>query len=274
MTKIIDTHVHLSGLMSDSLTGFAELNGLKYTLQEYLMIMRKLNIQNGLLLSPPLRDGGPVPNQKIIELCKKSGTRLLPVLTTEPSTKRITETLELAKRYRSEVKGFKIRLGYHTAHASDRIFEPVYDYAESEKLPVLFHTGDTATSIGHLRLSHPLELDELSNRRPDMLIVACHFGNPWFYDVAELVYKHENLYADISGLFAGGGSYGKEYMSLVASRLSQSIYYIGDARKILFGTDYPVTRPETTLKLVKMLKITDADKERILFDNAAELFRF
>lgn len=274
MTKIIDTHVHLSGSSSDSLTGFAKLNVLKYTLREYLMIMKKLNIQKGLLLSPPLKGGGPVPNQEIIELCRKSGLRLLPVLTAEPSTKQITDTLELAKRHHSTVKGFKIRLGYHSAKASDRIFEPVYNYAESEKLPVLFHTGDTATSNGHLRLSHPLQLDELSNRRPDMLIVACHFGNPWFDDVAELVYKHENLYADISGLFAGGGSYGKEYLSLVTSRLSKSIYYIGDARKVLFGTDYPVTRPETTLKLVKMLKITDADRERILFDNAAGLFRF
>ena len=69
----------------------------------------------------------------------------------------------------------------------------------------MFHTGDTATSTGSLKHAHPLTLDAVANLRPELKIVICHFGNPWISDVAELIYKHPNVYADISGLVAGDG---------------------------------------------------------------------
>jgi len=138
---------------------------------------------------------------------------------------------------------------------------------------VLFHTGDTATSDGSLVHSHPLTLDALSNERPRLRIVACHFGNPWFDDVGELIYKHENIYADVSGLTLGGGAYQREYVRRLAQRISGAIYFAGSAEKVLFGTDYPVTLHTIALGIVRALAISDEDKARILTDNAAELFR-
>jgi len=270
--KVIDAHIHLSGRRDDALLPYAEKNNLRYTLDELLATMRNNHVRRGLLLSPPLEGGAPVANEEIIGLCRRSKGRLSPIVTVEPTKKEVASALRLTKENRREVKGFKVRLGYMKANAEDPVFDALYDYAEAEGLPALFHTGDTASSRGDLSLSHPLNLDRLANRREELTIVLCHFGNPWFEDAAELVYKHPNVYADMSGLTTGGGTYGRKLLEWLATRLSDAIYFIGGAEKVLFGTDYPVTNYRDALELVKLLDVEEADRERILWRNAEKVF--
>jgi len=271
---VIDAHIHLSGRRDDALLPYTKRNGLRYTLDELLSSMRTHNVSHGLLLSPPLKGGAPLPNEDVIELCQKTDGKLSPIFTVEPTKKEVAAAVRLAKKHRNEVKGFKVRLGYIKALASDPVFDQVYDYAEAEELPVLFHTGDTALSNGNLVLSHPLTLDALANERDELTIVICHFGNPWFEDVAELVYKHPKVYADISGLTTGGGGYPQKFSGWLARKLSEAVYFAGGAEKVIFGTDYPITTYSDALALVEKMEVSEGDKERILWRNAKKVFRF
>jgi predicted TIM-barrel fold metal-dependent hydrolase len=270
--RVIDAHIHLSGRRDDALLSYAKRNGLRYTLDELLASMRKHHVVLGLLLSPPLKAGAPFPNEDIIGLCRRSKGMLLPVITVEPTKKQVAAAVRLAEENRKEVKAFKVRLGYTKASASDPVFAQAYDYAEAEKLPVLFHTGDTATSNGDLVLSHPLTLDRLANKREELTIVLCHFGNPWFNDAAELIYKHPKVYADISGLTTGGGGYSLKFSGWLAKKLSEAVYFAGGAEKVIFGTDYPITKYSDALSLVDMMEVSSEDKERILWRNAKDVF--
>ena len=272
MRRVIDVHIHLSERRDDALRPFAEMNGLKYTLDELLHSMQEHSVVHGLLLSPPLRDWDPLPNDAVVKLCSRSGGVLSPVLTVEPTPRQVKRAVGFAKELGRGAKAFKIRLGYVKAGADSKVFAPLYDYAESVGLPVLFHTGDTASTTGKLALSHPLTLDELANKREELKMVLCHFGNPWFDDVAELIYKHQNVYADISGLTTGGGSYPKKFAEWLARRLSEAVYFAGGAEKILFGTDYPVTRYPDALEVVERMEIKEADREMILWRNASKVF--
>jgi uncharacterized protein len=271
--RVIDAHVHLSERRDDILLDYAESNGLRYTLDELLGLMRKHHVKGGLLLSPPMEDGAPLPNAEVINICRRSKGMLSPVVTVEPTKKEVAAAIKQTDENRREVKAFKIRLGYVQASADSPVFRQAYDYAEAEGLPVLFHTGDTATSNGDLFRSHPLSLDRLANQREEMTMVLCHFGNPWFDDVAELIYKHPNVYTDTSGLTAGGGAYGRRFSAWLAKKISEAVYYAGGAEKVIFGTDYPVTRYSDALALVNMMHVSTADKERILWRNAEKLFR-
>src|SRR5207247_11133734 len=123
---------------------------------------------------------------------------LSPVITVEPNAKEVKAAHKLAEDNRREVKAFKIRLGYVNASAESPVYDRLYDYAESERLPVLFHTGDTAFSNGDLSRSHPLTLDGLANKRDALTMILCRFGNPWFMDVAELICKHTTVYTQTS----------------------------------------------------------------------------
>jgi predicted TIM-barrel fold metal-dependent hydrolase len=247
------------------------MNGLRYTLDELLGVMRRYKIVRGLLLSPPLQGGVPLPNDQVIRLCRRSGGMLAPVITVEPTAKEVKAAVKLAEENKREVKAFKVRLGYVKASAESPVFDKLYDYAESERLPVLFHTGDTAFSTGDLSRSHPLTLDGLANKREEMTIILCHFGNPWFDDVAELIYKHPNVYADISGLITGG-AYAEKYSEWLAKKISDAIYFAAGADKVIFGTDYPVTKHLETLALVRRLEVDEQDKEKILWRNAERVF--
>lgn len=271
MHGIIDAHIHLSERPDDALNRFARTNGLRYTMDELLDTMRKHEIAHGLLISPPLQESVPLPNEQILKLCNRSGGMLFPVITAEPTAKEVKAVVKLAEEKESEVKAFKIRLGYVNASADSPVFDVLYDFAEAEGLPVLFHTGDTAFSTGDLALSHPLTLDRLANKRDRLTMILCHFGNPWFEDVAELIYKHPNVYTDISGLTTGG-AYAEKYAEWLARKISEAVYFAGGAEKILFGTDYPVTTHSDTLALVKRLDVDEADKKKILSRNAAQVF--
>jgi uncharacterized protein len=273
MPRIIDAHAHLSEHLQDELIPYAALNGLKYSLDELLRLMDESGITSGVLLSPPLRGGIPLPNERILELCRRSEGMLSPVLTVEPSAENVANAVQLAKNNRADVKGFKIRLGYLKVFADDPVYDALYAYAESEDLPVMFHTGDTASHTGSLVHSHPLTLDRLANARAGLKMVACHFGNPWIPDVGELIYKHPNVYGDISGLIVGGSKYTIGYLDSIAEQLTRAIYFAGGAEKVIFGTDYPVSTPALALDLVGKLKIDAEDAERILWKNAAKVFR-
>jgi len=273
LQEIIDAHVHLSEREDDALIRFSRMNGLRYTLDELLDTMKRCGIARGLLLSPPLQGNVALPNDKVIALCARSGGMLAPVVTVEPTGKDVKAAVNLAKENKKEVKAFKIRMGYVNASAESPVFNGLYDYAESEGLPVLFHTGDTAFSTGDLSRSHPLTLDGLANKREGLTIILCHFGNPWFEDVAELIYKHPNVYADISGLITGSKGYAEKYVEWLAKKISEAIYFAGGAGKIIFGTDYPVTKHVEALDLVRRLDVEEGDKEKILWSNAERVFR-
>lgn len=252
---------------------YAKKNGLKYNMTELLSTMKRNRIEFGLLLSPPLTDWRPMPNDIVLEICGKSDKMLYPIFTVENSKESVSTAIKLAEN--NKIKGFKILLGYKEFYPDDEVFNELYDYCEEKLLPVLFHTGDTASATGSLLHSHPINLDRLANKRPELKIVACHFGNPWFIDVAELIYKHENFYSDLSGLITGEKStYSSKYFSYLSESISEAIHYIGNCDRILFGSDYPVSLPSDIIKLVMSLDITNRDKRKILYENAKVLFSF
>lgn len=274
MDRFIDVHAHCSNRSDDALISYARMNGLRYNLEELLVEMKKNNVTSGLLLSPPLESGLPLPNEDLMLLCERSEERLSPILTVEPNAASVSSAIRLAQKERFRVKGFKIRLGYVPVFADDPVFEPVYEYATQERLPILYHTGDTASSSGSLDRSHPLTLDRVANKRSELRMIICHMGNPWISDTAELVYKHPNLYADLSGLITGNSRYLDRYVSSLASRIQDAIYFAGGADKFLFGSDYPVQSYENSFALVRRLEVEPDDLQKIMWKNAERLFSF
>lgn len=270
--RIFDAHIHLSEFADDILKGYASSNGLKYNLRELILLMRNCGMVGGLLLSSRRKDGKLVSNHHILKLSARTGGMLKPIITVEPDARHVKESLELAEKT-SDVRGFKIMLGYHNAKPDSRLFEPVYTYCLDHDLPVMFHTGDTAVSSGRLLNAHPLLLDDLSTRLPDLKVVICHMGNPWIKDASEVVYKNPNVYADISGLFSGTGPYMERYLKGLLSELNAAIYYVGSADKFIFGTDYPVEHPRDAVKFVSRLEIRKKDLKRVFYENAERLFR-
>ncbi len=272
MSGIVDVHIHCSNRTDDMLRPYAQLNHLEYNLDELLALMKKNGVRKGLLLGSLLEGGEVLAASKVIRLCEKSGDQLLPVVTVLATSRSVRDSIKVAREHVGYVKAFKIMLGYEEVFAGDPVYAALYAYAERAGLPVMFHTGDTATSSGSLLHSHPLTLDPVANIHPDLTMVACHCGNPWIQETAELIYKHANVYADISGLATGWGKYADRYIDSLVSKLNDAIFFAGGTEKLLFGTDYPVEVYSTALELVKRLDIDGPDREKVLSKNAERVF--
>lgn len=169
--------------------------------------------------------------------------------------------------------GFKIYLGYQPYYAYDPIYTPVYEMAREFDLTVAFHTGDTASATGRLRFAHPLAIDEVAVKYPDLRLVVCHFGSPWMADAAELVAKNPNVYADLSGLAVGRPAvtdFRSRYAHYV-SALSGWMSYADRWDRLLYGSDWPLVSLEHYVALMGSC-VPPSHWEAFFFENALHAY--
>jgi uncharacterized protein len=169
------------------------------------------------------------------------------------------------------VRGLKLYPGYEPFYPHDSRLEVVYQLAEEFGVPVMLHSGDTYSPRGKLKYSHPLEVDEVAVDHPNVNFVICHLGNPWLTDCMEVVYKNKNVYADISGLVLG--EFTEAFEHYMNEQLADVILYAGEPDQFLFGSDWPICSMKSYVDFVNQLKLSDADRCAILFENSRKLFR-
>jgi predicted TIM-barrel fold metal-dependent hydrolase len=184
----------------------------------------------------------------------------------ESDLREIAEYLKEGK-----VRGLKIYPGYEPFYPWDTRMRVVFDLCLEFDVPLMVHTGDTYSPGGKLKYAHPLNIDELAVDNPGLKIVICHMGNPWFRDCMEVVYKNHNVYADISGLVLG--NFDDRFELWLKQQLEEIILYAGEPRYLLFGTDWPISSMESYVDFMKRLEMPPVNKDRILYQNAAKLFR-
>jgi len=131
---------------------------------------------------------------------------------------------------------------------------------------------NTTIETAKVRMAHPLLVDDIAVDYPDNRFVMCHLGNPWFQDAAEVLYKNDNVYADISGLTLGDFTY--EFERYVAMRLKDMITYMGDpGSQLMYGSDWPLVNMRPYLKLLSELELNDEQFENVSWRTASRLFR-
>jgi predicted TIM-barrel fold metal-dependent hydrolase len=184
-----------------------------------------------------------------------------------------TDLYNMEERIREgQIKGIKLYPGYDRYAINDPSLESVFSIAGKYDVPVMIHCGDTYSKHAKVRQAHPLLVDDVAVDYPDVRFVICHLGNPWFQDAAEVLYKNDNVYADISGLTLGDFHY--EFERYMLQRVRDMISYMGDpARQLMYGTDWPLAGMKSYRRFFDSLELSDEAKEGIAWRNAAALFR-
>ncbi|NGP53174.1 amidohydrolase family protein [Thioalkalivibrio sp. XN8] len=184
-----------------------------------------------------------------------------------------TDLFNMEERIRSGlVKGIKLYPGYDRFAINDPSLESVFRIAAKHEVPVMIHCGDTYSKHAKVRQAHPLLVDDVAVDFPDVQFVICHLGNPWFQDAAEVLYKNDNVLADISGLTLGDFHY--EFERYMVQRVRDMISYMGDpGKQLMYGTDWPLAGMRTYRKFFDGLELADEAKEGIAWRNAARLFK-
>lgn len=139
---------------------------------------------------------------------------------------------------------------------SDKCLYPFYDYCRDKSLPVLLHTGPTVQSL-NLTLMPPSLICSAARDFPEVNFILAHGAVAYVEESIELARNWRNIYIDTGGI-SGAIIPGKWQEQLLSVLLS------GIEDKIIFGSDWPVTRMSGGLKhLVEGITSDNAIMEQI-----------
>ena len=262
---LIDAHVHLNNYHESTRKPTVE------NVRELLAKMDEIGVDHAVVITSYKVDLDRPSAEEVVELLAEN-PRTTVVEGLRWRGEQRTDMFSLEERIRDGlVKGIKLYPGYDHYPINDPSLEAVFRVAAKHDVPVMIHTGDTYAKTAKVRMAHPLLVDDVAVDYPDVRFVMCHLGNPWFQDAAEVLYKNDNVYADISGLTLGEFTY--DFERYVAMRLKDMITYMGDpGKQLMYGTDWPLVHMKPYVKLLQELDFTDEQLENVAWRTAAKVF--
>jgi predicted TIM-barrel fold metal-dependent hydrolase len=203
-------------------------------------------------------------NEEIADAAAEHPDVLIPFGSIDPA--RGIAGVRAARRLVEEhgVRGFKFHPSLQDFLPNEPHVYPLYAEFETLGVPALFHTGQTGIGSGlpggrgiKLRYSDPMLLDDVAADFPGLTIIMAHPSVPW-QDSAIAVAQHKaNVYIDLSG-------WSPKYFPPQLVRAANTML----RTKVLFGSDYPLLRPERWIADFAQLDIKDEIRPLIMKQNA------
>lgn len=253
---IIDSHTHVENK--------------SHTAKDLLYSMDEAGIDYSMLIadSAPLEDG--MTTDQVIKICEEN-PRLKAIGCIEYKNLNSGQIQKLVKNLKEgKIYGVKLYPGYENFYPLDEKLFPFYKQCQKLGKPLIFHTGLLQSGVpGRLKQSHPLNIDDLANKFPELKIIMAHFGNPWIIDGTMVAMRNKNVYVDLSGYFEGD-KIPKEHIKFFKQDLTYFRSFLGSFKKCLFATDWPLCSQKEYLIAVKQLLLTE-EKDLVFWKNAKEI---
>jgi predicted TIM-barrel fold metal-dependent hydrolase len=267
----IDTHVHIesnTGNAADEAARkyFGE-SGERSGPQELVDYFRSRKIGCVVFSVDERLTGRPqVPNDEVIALAARNPDIMLAFASVDPT--RGAEAVNEARRLiAAGVRGFKLHPPLQQFHANDRVAYPFYEVINEARLPVIFHTGHSGIGTGmpggggiRLKYGNPMDIDDVAVDFPDMPIILAHPSFPWQDEAISVCLHKPQVYIDLSG-------WSPKYFSPVLIQYANTLL----KHKMLFGSDYPLIKPDRWLADFEKIAIRDEVRPLILKANAVRL---
>jgi predicted TIM-barrel fold metal-dependent hydrolase len=208
-----------------------------------------------------------ISNYEIAEIAADNLDIVIPFASIDPHKGKMgaREARDLIENY--GVKGFKFHNIMQNCYPGDRMAYPIYEVIAEYGLPAIFHTGHSGMGTGmrggggvHLKYGQPMLVDDVAVDFPDMKIILAHPSWPWVDESLSMALHKNNVYIDLSG-------WSPRYFQ------PQIIQYANTQlkHKMLFGSDFPLIKPEKWIEAAKQAGFKDEVMPLILKDNAAKL---
>ncbi len=274
--RIVDTHAHQptatfleeagGQLMRDAADRFGtDLETWSY--EEMVAEYREQGIGRAVLLgwdAETNTGNPPVPNDHVAEVRDEYPDFFVGFGSVDPHKDdcvreaiRCVEDLDLSGfKFQQIAQGFDPSAPRH-----DHLWSTIEDLGA----PVVFHGGNStlgACAPGgrglKVKYGDPMLIDDVAAEHPDLQILIAHPAFPWEREQLSVCQQKGNVYMDLSGWLP-------RYID------DQVLHYAGTLLqdKVMFGTDYPMIRPEEWLS--SFAETVDYDEEiqrKILFENA------
>ena len=256
MRKIIDFHAHI---FNPKIAHLAILNLEKHyempweclgTFIDMREQMEESGFYKAVIFSTPTKPTQvKINNDFLFDLRDE---RFIVFGSVHPDYENVKEEIQRVKNH--GLKGFKFHPDFQAFNIDDD--KALFMYEEiGPDYPIVLHVGDKK-----LDYSNPLRLAKVLEIFPEHKFIAAHMGgySMWNGEVSALVGK--NVWFDTSSTLCG----------VFPEALTDMIRAHG-ADKVLFGTDYPAVSLTAEAERIEALKLTEEEKEKIFYKNAAKL---
>lgn len=152
------------------------------------------------------------------------------------------------------LRGLKLHPDFQGFNADDPDMYYIYEALEPG-FPMLIHVGDK-----NLDFSSPCRLARVLELFPHLTIIGAHLGGYSRWDEARQYLVGKNLYLDTSSTL----------WKLDPNEATDIIREHG-VDKIVFGSDYPVVSHGEEIERFLSLPLTEDEREKILWKNAARI---
>lgn len=270
MMKVIDFHVHIATkeqflpwvmeLFAKTNAHYMENFSENITPERIIAFFKSENIEQSVVLAEYAPKASGIVTNEFVSSFSKGHEELIPFGCLRFDDE--TPFYEQAK-YAVEmlgVKGFKLLPSYQHFYPNDQALYPFYEYVQSLKMPVMFHTGTSVFHGTRIKLADPLLLDEVADDFPNLNIIMEHGGRTFWYDrAAWLISKYKNMHIGIAGIAV-------KHLPKYFPRLEQY------SDRFIFGSDWPALPSiKGLIERVCALPYGSETKEMILFKNAERL---
>lgn len=260
--KIIDCHCHIypDKIADVASKATGEFYGIDVAhhgkLSELLSLSNEANISHHIIFSVATTPKQVKSiNNFICEAVKSGNGKFTGLGTLHPDSEDLEGDLE--QIINLGLKGVKLHPDIQKFKIDDYRCLKIYELCEG-RLPILLHTGDNRYDF-----SNPNRLKPILETYTDLTVIGAHFGGWSVWDeAADMLSGFENFMVDTSSSLSW----------LSNDNVIRIINKYG-TDKVMFGVDYPVFSPKVELEKVMNLPLSQDEKSKILYKNAANLFK-
>ncbi len=208
------------------------------------------------------------PNQKVAEFVAKAPDRFIGMAGIDPhkGMKALNE-LEHAVRDLG-MKALCLEPWLHKIRSNHKLYYPIYAKCVELDIPVWIHSSLNFVPQLKMDFGRPIHLDEVAGHFPELTIIAGHGGWPWVNELMAVLWRHDNVYMDISAInpayMAKPGS-GWETLLCYGNSLLQD--------RVLFGTAWPACQFKNSVEGIMGLPLKEEVKKKWLGGNARKVLK-
>lgn len=233
----VHTHCHQPQHRGEAWNEYARraygVRDWSYSPADYSQAMREGGVTTAIVFGVTARAVElHTPNEFVEDFCAQADVDTIPFMALDLSDQRWEEEFDdgLARGFR----GVKLYPTSALFDPSSPAHDPFYRRATEAGLVLLWHQGATPNPQGKLEYSHPLLIDEVARRHPDLTQVIAHMAHPWQREAIIVIRKNPRVFADVSAAWARPTD---GFPALVRAQ------EWGVVDKLLFGSDYPHWTP-------------------------------
>ena len=204
------------------------------------------------ILLPALSAGEALPADKVAEEVAKAPDRLVAFAAVNPKEQGAVDKFEEAVT-RYGAKGLKIHPTFQAVSADDEAWVyPLVEKAGELKVPVMFHSGEAPYAT-------PWQIGLVALDFPQVTIIMAHMGvHLSFVEGAiKMAKKAKNLILETTGV-------------VYDAPIAKAVAAIGSDR-VIFGSDCPINNPIHEIMKIRVARISEDDKNKILGENIARI---